>query len=285
MIPRKGSNVLVIGGTRGIGLEMARALAKRGANVVVTGSSYTSSEKSIQILQKEFPHNQFWHYIAPLQDTKTTLSTIQQIMNSHMPTLVYFNAAVETFVSIEKFTEQGMIDMLTSNVVTTTAVVRLVITSWRKANQPGIFIGGSSMVNNVHMPFTAPYTPSRVFQSLMYDMISDDLYAAGKSPQIHVAVVDVPQVNTEHLKEIMHQAFQFLQQKKSLPNFIMYGLEFVTSLLTFTPTSFVEKTLDAAFQGETHIRIGIINMMEYPRLPSRYWMDMSDLPMNDGFTK
>ncbi len=48
----EGKTAIVTGGTRGIGLEVSRILAKYGANVV---ASYRSNDKAAQKLKEEFP--------------------------------------------------------------------------------------------------------------------------------------------------------------------------------------------------------------------------------------
>ena len=51
--PGYGRTVLITGGTGGIGYQTARALVRRGANVIITGREAEAGERAAATIQRE----------------------------------------------------------------------------------------------------------------------------------------------------------------------------------------------------------------------------------------
>ncbi|GEN35846.1 SDR family NAD(P)-dependent oxidoreductase [Aneurinibacillus danicus] len=56
----KGQNVIVTGGSKGIGFDIARAFAELGANVMITGRNESALKEAVEQLQ-QFNENCFFH--------------------------------------------------------------------------------------------------------------------------------------------------------------------------------------------------------------------------------
>ena len=77
-----GMNVLVTGGTSGIGFEIVHFLACAGARVIFTGRFQENGNRAVQLITSEFPqaHIQFLrHDISSLQEVRILAETVTQI--------------------------------------------------------------------------------------------------------------------------------------------------------------------------------------------------------------
>ncbi len=96
-----GKNVLVIGGNSGIGLSAARAFAKEGARVVITGRSPQTLETAAQ---------QIGHGCVAIRSDVGVVSQIGELF-AQLSTLLghidvlFVNAGIGAFQPIEKVTE------------------------------------------------------------------------------------------------------------------------------------------------------------------------------------
>jgi NAD(P)-dependent dehydrogenase (short-subunit alcohol dehydrogenase family) len=108
----KGKNVLVTGGTSGIGLATAARLADEGAHVVVTGSRVASIEKAKQVLDGKVQY-----LVNDAGDPRAVEALVTHLANV-APKLhgVFFNAGFGRFqplagVSAEEFDAQFAVNV------------------------------------------------------------------------------------------------------------------------------------------------------------------------------
>ena len=94
LLPLKGKNALVTGSAKGIGREIALALAKNGANVGVNDIAYDSiSKEAIELIE---PHNPSvsWHK-ADVGKTNDIESMFTDFIDTHGSIDIFVNNAVK----------------------------------------------------------------------------------------------------------------------------------------------------------------------------------------------
>ena len=95
MIELKGKNALITGSSRGVGQQIAQALAKLGCNIIVHGRTQESCKKTLEILKKY--NVKVYCVYGELSDEKQLNDLIKQVSNLKVNIdILYNNAAVMT---------------------------------------------------------------------------------------------------------------------------------------------------------------------------------------------
>jgi len=95
MIQLKGKNALITGSSRGIGQQIAQALAKLGCNIIVHGRTQESCAKTIELLKK-FNVKVYCVY-GELSDEAQVNELINQVKSLNISIdILYNNAAIMT---------------------------------------------------------------------------------------------------------------------------------------------------------------------------------------------
>jgi 3-oxoacyl-[acyl-carrier protein] reductase len=95
MIHLAGKNALITGSSRGVGQQIAHALAKLGCNIIVHGRTRESCTKTMDIL-KEYNVNVYCVY-GELSEESQVMQLISQVQNLKIRIdILYNNAAIMT---------------------------------------------------------------------------------------------------------------------------------------------------------------------------------------------
>lgn len=95
MIPLKGKTALITGSSRGVGQQVAKALAKLGCNVIVHGRTKESCAKTLSLLKDS--NVKVYCVSGELSDEKQVNKVIQQVRDLKIQVdILYNNAAVMT---------------------------------------------------------------------------------------------------------------------------------------------------------------------------------------------
>lgn len=97
----RGKQVVITGATNGIGKEIARALARRGANITVMARSESRATETIRELSTEAgAHGALDYVIGDLADLASTRSAAAEIADRHSSIDVLINnAGIHSFAS------------------------------------------------------------------------------------------------------------------------------------------------------------------------------------------
>lgn len=103
----KGKNVLITGGTSGIGFETAKAIAAKGANVFIVGRDKARTEQAVKDLIAATGNNHIKYFLANFSSLKTVRELATRVKNE-IPVLdVLVNNAGGVFPEF-KLNEDGL---------------------------------------------------------------------------------------------------------------------------------------------------------------------------------
>ena len=150
---------IITGGTRGIGLEIARLFKENKAKVIIFGSKKESVEKAIEKLQQE--NHQVDGYYPDLNNYDEITKTIEEIENKygHIDILVN-NAGISANKKIEDTTSEDFQKIMDLNVNAIFNMSKAVVPSMKKQTG-GVILNTSSMVSIYGQPSGVGYPASK----------------------------------------------------------------------------------------------------------------------------
>lgn len=133
----KDKNVLITGATSGIGFQTALALAKMGAQVIVTGRSKTSAEEAVTKLKSASGNPRVDFLLADLSAQKNVRALAEQVKARVERLDVLINNA-GLAASKKELTEDGIESDFAMNVVTPFLLTHLLMDSLKKSSSPRV---------------------------------------------------------------------------------------------------------------------------------------------------
>jgi len=147
-----GKRALVTGGSRGIGLEIATQLLKKGATVVILGQSQANLDAAKKLLP------QVETVCVDLRDWKATAEAVKSVLPIH---LLVNNAGAGCTVPFGQYLEEQYDDVFDNNVKQVMNVTQVVANDLRARGLPGSVVNVSSFASLNPLPNHGAYTPSK----------------------------------------------------------------------------------------------------------------------------
>lgn len=150
---------IITGGTRGIGLEIARLFKENKAEVIIFGSKQESVDKAIETLQNE-GHSVYGYY-PNLSNYQELEKVIEEINNKygHIDILIN-NAGISANKKIEDTTSIDFENIMNLNVNAIFNMTKAVVPYMKKQNS-GVILNTSSMVSIYGQPSGVGYPASK----------------------------------------------------------------------------------------------------------------------------
>ena len=139
-------NVLITGATSGIGEATARAFAKEGENLILTGRRVERLEALKEELQATYPNQKVWTFALDVTDMAMVKDVCQAILKSVGQIHVLVNNAglALGLTAYQDYEEWDMLTMLDTNVKGLMMVTRQILPSMVAANEGHIINMGST---------------------------------------------------------------------------------------------------------------------------------------------
>ncbi|MCC6277688.1 MAG: SDR family NAD(P)-dependent oxidoreductase [Oligoflexia bacterium] len=169
-----GKTVLVTGASRGIGAAVARACARRGANLILIARS----RQELDEVQRQCRGvgAEFCVVVsADLSDgEKTRQACAQILLNQGCPDLIVNNAGSGRFIDISETTVKDLHEMTALPYFAAFNVTQSFITSMRKRNS-GIIVNLTSPASLVPFPHSTSYSVARWAMRGLTEALRSDL--------------------------------------------------------------------------------------------------------------
>lgn len=155
----EGKVAIITGGTRGIGLEIARVFKENKAEVIIFGSRSETVDKAIDELKKE--NMEVLGYYPNLNDYEEVEKVIKEIHSKygHIDILVN-NAGVSANKKIEDTSSLDFEKIIDLNVNAIFNMTKAVV-PYMKDNKSGVILNTSSMVSIYGQPSGVGYPTSK----------------------------------------------------------------------------------------------------------------------------
>ncbi len=151
--------VLITGGTRGIGLEIAKTFLENNAQVIIFGSKEETVKKALEVLnEKENSVVGFYPNLNNFEEVKNTIDNILTIYG-HIDVLIN-NAGISANKKIEDTTSLDFEKIMNLNVNAIFNMTKAVVPSM-KEKHAGVILNTSSMVSIYGQPAGVGYPASK----------------------------------------------------------------------------------------------------------------------------
>lgn len=155
----KDKVVIVTGGTRGIGLEVAKSFYEKEANVIIFGSKKESVDKAVEELSKD--NILVECYYPNLNNYQEVVETIDKIYNKYKRIDVLINnAGISANKKIEDTTSEEFMHIMDININAMYNTSKAV-TIYMKKQGHGVILNTSSMVSKYGQPSGVGYPTSK----------------------------------------------------------------------------------------------------------------------------
>jgi len=150
---------IITGGTRGIGLEIARVFKENKARVIIFGSKKETVSKAIETLKKE--NLEVKGYYPNLSNHEEIEKTIEEIYNEYgQIDILVNNAGISANKKIEDTTYDEFQNIIDLNVNAIFNMSKAVV-PYMKENKSGVILNTSSMVSIYGQPSGVGYPASK----------------------------------------------------------------------------------------------------------------------------
>lgn len=139
----KGKNILITGGTSGIGLAIAKKCLEEGASVVVTGRNKDKLSKVLTGDKTGHLKGMIWD-VSELHQVDTRLKDACALFSGEIDVLVN-NAGISIRERFGALTENVWNNVLSINLTAPVFLAQAIVNRWLGANRGGIILNISSM--------------------------------------------------------------------------------------------------------------------------------------------
>lgn len=184
----RGTRCLVTGASSGIGRAIARALARQGARVVLTGRNAERLEAVVSALVGEgVAPDALLAVPADLRDVSNRARLFEAVTRFHAEALdIVFNAAgVGVYGRFESHDERALRDIFEINVFALAEVCRASLPLLRRGERPAVVNIGSIIARRA-LPGRSEYSASKHAVAAL----TDSIRAEWKIDGIHVLLVN-----------------------------------------------------------------------------------------------
>ena len=178
----RGRTALITGGSAGIGLAIARALAREGMNLVLAARTQESLERSASELRSSGTR------VLTFPTDVTDLEQLQSLVDSAFHEfgsieVLVNNAGIESHRDFHQFTSNEIVQTVQVNLLATMQLTRLVLPNMFNAHC-GHIVNVASIAGKGGHPFGAAYAASKAGQIAFTQSLRIEYFSEGISASV-----------------------------------------------------------------------------------------------------
>lgn len=197
-----GKWALVTGSTDGIGLAMARELARRGHSIIIVGRNEEKLERVARALQDEPGFTEVLSLKIDLTDSsQRNYERARSLIDPDNRDIgILINSAgisSRGYHRLSRLDEEHLTSMINVNILATVAFTRMILPGMLKRKR-GLVMNVSSQLANVACPYMGLYGPTKAFVS----RFSENLQLEHSTKPIDIVNLETGPVPTKLLRDM-----------------------------------------------------------------------------------
>lgn len=155
-----GQTAFITGGNRGLGLEMAKAFAEAGANIVITSRDEAKNETAAKLINDNYAVKCIHHRVDVMNKSEISEATAHAYREFGRIDILVNSAGINIRGKIEDVSHEDFEKVMSVNVTGSWSACKAIVPIM-KENNYGRILNISSMLGEIAIPERTPYCTSK----------------------------------------------------------------------------------------------------------------------------